>query len=115
MDRIDGEPMEFEWKNLPSIQHIAAQPQSPRGTVKIKRNTRKVYWTDHLHVDVQRHLMGIERTTRENAIRRLNSFLYLREDSEQKNGHSSDLDRRKSGALLVKKSRQENGTKWRKR
>ena len=39
--------------------HIAALPQSPRVTFKIERNTRQIYWTDHLHVDVQRHLMGI--------------------------------------------------------
>ena len=55
LDRIDGEPMEY----LPRIHHIAALPQSPRVTVKIECNTRKIYWTDYLHVDVQRHLMGI--------------------------------------------------------
>ena len=42
------------------IQHVAGQPQSPRVTFKIERNTREIYWTDHLHVDVQRHLMGIK-------------------------------------------------------
>ena len=44
---------------LPKIQHIAALHQNPRVTVKIERNTRKIHWTDYLHVDVQRHLMGI--------------------------------------------------------
>ena len=44
---------------FPRIQHIAAVPQSPRDTVKIERHTRVTYWTDHLHVDAQRHLMGI--------------------------------------------------------
>ena len=42
LDRIDGEPMEFEWKHLPRIHHIAAQPQSPRVIVKIERNTREI-------------------------------------------------------------------------
>ena len=46
-------------EHLPRIHHIAALPQSPRGSVKIERNTKEIYWTDHLHVDVQRHLMGI--------------------------------------------------------
>ena len=45
-------------EHLHKIHHIAALPQSPRATVKIERNTRETYWTD-LHVDVQRHLMGI--------------------------------------------------------
>ena len=46
-------------EHLPRIHHIAALPQSSRVIVKIERNTREIYWTDHLHVDVQRHLMGI--------------------------------------------------------
>ena len=46
---------------LPRIHHIAALPQSPIVTVKIECNTRKIHWTDYLHVDVQRHLMRILR------------------------------------------------------
>ena len=46
---------------LPRIHHIAALHQSPRVTVQIERNTRKIHWTDYLHVDVQRDLMGIWR------------------------------------------------------
>ena len=38
LDRIGGEPMEFEWNR---IHHIAALPQSPSVTVKIDCNTRK--------------------------------------------------------------------------
>ena len=66
LDRIDGEPMEFEWNIFPRIQHIAALQQSSRVTVKIERNTREFYRTDHLHVDVQRHLMGIKGRVTEN-------------------------------------------------
>ena len=43
---------------LPRIQQVAAQPKSSRVAVKIDRNTREIYRKDHLHVDVQRHLMG---------------------------------------------------------
>ena len=42
-----------------SQRHIAALQQSSRVTVKIECNTRKIRWTDYLHVDVQRHLMEI--------------------------------------------------------
>ena len=46
----------------------------------------------------------------------LNTSLSMQRDSEQDNGHSSDLDRRKSGTLLVKTIHMENGTelqsKW---
>ena len=58
---------------------------------------------------------GDQETTRKNASQMLNSFLYLRKDSEQDNGHSSDLDQRKSGFLSVKIVHKVNGTKWRKR
>ena len=47
-------------EHLPKTHHIVALPQSPRVTVKIERNTREIYWTDYLHVDVQRHLNGIQ-------------------------------------------------------
>ena len=55
LDTNDGEPMEFEWNIFPgfthciprSPDHLHVEPQSPRVTVKIECNTRKVfYWTD---------------------------------------------------------------------
>ena len=46
----------------------------------------------------------------------LNSFLSLRKDLQQDNGHSSDLDQKRSGILLMKTIHKENGTelqdKW---
>ena len=61
LDRIDGEPMEFEWNIFPGFKYVAAQPQSPRVTVKIECNNREFYRMDYLHADVQRHLMEIKR------------------------------------------------------
>ena len=64
--RIQSFGQNWWWANgirvehLPRTHHIAAQPQSPRVTVKIERNTREINLTDHLHVDVQRHLIGIK-------------------------------------------------------
>ena len=45
-----------------------------------------------------------------NANQVLSSFLCLQKDSEQDNGHSSDLDRRKSGVPLMNTVHKENGT-----
>ena len=53
---------------------------------------------------------GDQKTTRKNASQMLNSFLYLQKDSEQDNGHSLDLDQRKSGILSVKIVHKVNGT-----
>ena len=47
--------------SFPGFTTFAALQQSPSVTVKIERTTRKIHWTDYLHVDVQRHLMGILR------------------------------------------------------
>ena len=46
---------------FPRIHHIATLLQCPRVPVKNERRTRRVHKKDHLHVDVQRHLMGIWR------------------------------------------------------
>ena len=46
---------------FPRIHRIAALLQSPRVPVQNERRTRRIHRTDHLHVDVQRHLVGIQR------------------------------------------------------
>ena len=59
---------------------------------------------------------GNQGTKRKSARQMLNSSLSMRRNSEQDNGHSSDLDRRKSGTLSVQTVHKENGTKsliWR--
>ena len=38
------------------------------------------------------------------------SFLYMQEDFHQEDGHSSDLDQKRSGILLMKADHKENGT-----
>ena len=86
---------------LPRIHHIAALQQSPRVPVKNERRARIIYRTDHLHVDVQPHLMGLSRQT---------SFQFVREDCHQEDGHSSDLNQKRSGILLKKANHKENGT-----
>ena len=55
---------------------------------------------------------GDQKTARKNAKQMLNSFLYLQKDSEQDNGHFSDLDQRKSGFLSVKIVHKVNGRRW---
>ena len=39
-----------------------------------------------------------------------NSFRFLRKDFHQEDGHSSDLDQKRSGILLILTDRKENGT-----
>ena len=78
LDKIDGEPMEFEWNIFPGSNTVAAQPQSPRVPVKIERKARIIYRTDHLHVDVQRHLMGIKGQRERMRIKCSNRFSHCK-------------------------------------
>ena len=52
---------------------------------------------------------------KKNASQMLDSFLFLQEDLEQDNGHSSGLVQRKSGIPSVKTVHKVNGTKLQKR
>ena len=70
----------------------------------------KFHWTDYLHVDVQRHLMEISRKISKNANQALNSFRFMQKYFHRDNGHSSDLDQKRSGILLLNANHKENGT-----
>ena len=59
LDTIDGKPMGIRVEYFHRIHHIAALQQSPRLPVKNERSARRIHRRDHLHVDVQRHLMKI--------------------------------------------------------
>ena len=61
LDRIDGEPMEFEWNIFPGFTTLQLSHKVQELLLRwIERNTRDIYWTDRLHVDVQRHLIEIK-------------------------------------------------------
>ena len=108
LDKINGEPLEFQWNIYPGFTTLQFCPWSPRVTVKVERRTRQFHWTNYLYVDVQRHLMEIQRQL---STMLANSFLYLQEDSEQENGHFLGFVQRKNGTLLVKTVHKEDGTK----
>ena len=58
--RTNGIRVEY----FPRIHHIAALQQSPGVHVKNKRKARRICRTEHLLVDVQRHLIEISRQWR---------------------------------------------------
>ena len=109
LDRIDGEPMEFEWNIFPGFttlqlcykvqEFLSILNTEPENLLNGSSSCR-CSTTSH----------GDLRTTRKNASKMLNTSLSMQRDSEQVNGHSSDLDRRKSGTLLVKTVHMESGT-----
>ena len=99
---------------LPRIHYIAAPQKSPRVLLKNERKTRIIYKTDHLHVDVQRHLREISRQGTGMRIKRQTRFYLC--DFHQEDDQSSDLGQKRSGILLMIANHKENGTelpnKW---
>ena len=91
-DRIDCEPIDFEWNICQKITTMQLCNKVHEFMIKNIRSTRRIDRTDHLHVDVQWHLMEIWRKKRNcNA----NADLFkMQQDSHQEDGHSSDLDQK---------------------
>ena len=101
LDRIDGEPMEFEWNifsgfNTLQLCHKVQELLSRLSVTPEKLNGRIIFMS--IFNDISWDL----RRTRKNASQMLNSLLSMQRDSEQDNGHSSGLDQRISGTLSVK-------------
>ena len=82
LDRIDGDLMEFEWNIFPGFTRLQLSNKVQEYTVKIERNTREIYWTGHLHVDVQRLLMVISGQQERMRVKCSTRFSMQR-DSEQ--------------------------------
>ena len=61
LDRIDGEPMEIEWNIFPGFITLQLSQEVKRLLLRLNETPENFYRKDHLHVDVQRHLMGIKR------------------------------------------------------
>ena len=110
LDTLDGEPMEFEWNIFPGFttlqlynkvqEFLSKMGEEPEEFTGRNISSRRCSTTSH----------GDLKTMNRNANKALSSFLFVREDFHQEDGHSSDLDQRKSGTLSVKTVHKENGT-----
>ena len=58
---------------------------------------------------------GSKDKKKKNANQVLSSFLSVRKDFQQDNGHSSDLDQKRNGILLMNTVHKENGIELRSR
>ena len=95
---------------LPRIHHTAPLQQSPRVPVKIERRTRKFSLDGLSSCRCSTTSHGDLKTMKKNANQMLSSFLSMRKDFHQDNGHSSDLDKRRNGILVTNTIHKENGT-----
>ena len=61
LDRIDGEPMEFEWNTFPGFNTLQLSQEVKELLLRLNETPENFTGKITLHVDVQRHLMGIKR------------------------------------------------------
>ena len=59
LDTTYGEPTEFEWNIFPGFTTLQLCNKVQEFLSKMSEEPEEFYRTDHRHVDVQRHLMGI--------------------------------------------------------
>ena len=59
LDRIDGEPIEFEWNIFPGFTTLQLSHKVRELLLRLGETPENFYRTNYLHVDVQRHLIGM--------------------------------------------------------
>ena len=107
LDTIDGEPMEFEWNIFPGfttlqlcnkvqefLSKMSVEPEDFTGRILFMSMFNDISW----------------RSKNRHANSAPNSFRFMRKYFHQEDGHSSDLDQKRIGILLMKANHKENGT-----
>ena len=108
MDRIDGEPMEFEWKNiqgfttlqiLAEIQNMMTETQC-----ELKQFQGRMIFISMFH-----DIVWVKEGNKNCALRIPRLWQIMREDSHTYVGRFSGLDQKRNGSELVRTNRRENG------
>ena len=113
LDRIDGEPMEFEWNIFPGFNTLQLSEEVKLFLLRLGE-TPENFTGRIIFMSMFNDIHGDQKTMRKNASQMLDSFLFMQEDLEQDTGHFSVLVHRKSGILSVQIVHKVNGTIWRK-
>ena len=104
--------MVSQWNSsgiFPRIHHIAALQQSPR--VPVKMSVEPEDFTGRIiFMSMFNDISWGSKDNEQECELSANSFRFMREDFHQEDGHSSDLDQKRSGILLMKANHKENGT-----
>ena len=112
LDRIDGEPMEFEWNIFPGFNTLRLSEEVKSLLYRLGE-TPEIF-TGRILCQCSMTYPVTEKATKMNAWQMPESSKYLQRDLVLDNGHSSVLVLRKSGLLPKKTVHKENGTIWRK-
>ena len=104
LDTLDGEPMEFEYfPGFTTLQLVdKVQKFMSKMSDKTEEFTGRIIFMSMFN-DISKE------NGRECEYRVQLVSLYMRKDFHQEDGHSSDLDQKRSGILLVIANHKENG------
>ena len=85
LDRIDGEPMEFEWNIFPGFTTLQLSQEVQELLLRLNKTPENLQEElSSCRCSTTSH--GDQKIMKKNATQMLDSFLYLQEDSEQDNG-----------------------------
>ena len=111
-DRINGEPMEFEWNIFPRFKTLHLSEEVKSLLLRLGETpenfTRRILFMSMFN-DISCGSRDNEKESGSNA-----NLVSLLKDSEQDNGHSLVLVLKRSGILSVKIVHNKIGTTWRK-
>ena len=96
-DKIDGEPMDFEWNIFPGFNTLQLSDEVKSLLLKLGETPENFHSKIEIHVDVQRHLLWVKEQWKRIVWQMPISFLYMQQDLEKDNGHLLVLVVRKSG------------------
>ena len=101
-DRIDGEPMEFEWNIFPGFNTLQLSEEVKSLLYKLGE-TPEILTGRILCMSMFNDFFLVEQETmKKNVWQMLDSYLCMQEDLEKDNGHSLVLVLRKSGMYCIK-------------
>ena len=112
-DRIDGEPMEFEWNISPGFNSLQLS-EEVRSLLYRLGETPENFTGRILSCRCSTTFPVEQKTMKKNVWQMLDSYLCMQEDLQKDNGHSLVLVLRKNGTLSVKTVHKESGTKLQK-
>ena len=109
-DRIDDEPMEFEWNIFPGFNTLQLSQEVKSLLLRLGETPENFTGRIVLMSLFNDISCGSKDNEKKNTSPMLNSFLYMRKDLNQDDGHFSVLVQRKSGILSVQIVHKVNGT-----
>ena len=109
LDRIGGEPMEFEWNIFPGFNTLQLSQKVESLLLRLNETpenfTRRI-----IFMSMFNDISWGSRDNKKECESKCSTRFSMRRDFQQDVGHSSDLDQRKSGVLSVQFVHKVNGT-----